>query len=296
MIKRTITIRSPSHLSLSKRQLVIHNKERDVTHTLPLEDIGFLLLENEQITLTLPLLRHCLGENIGVIVCDERHLPTGSIVPLSGHQLTGKRVRMQVSASKPLRKQLWRQIVRTKIINQSMVLASGDPTMAQELRVMAREVKSGDADNREGAAARLYWSALFNVGFTREREGDFPNELLNYGYSILRAAMARALVGSGLSPEFGLFHQNQYNALPLADDLMEPYRPFVDLIVLDLISSGSIELGKYERQRLIQVVGEKVSINHLHRPIQLALYISSASLVACFEQTRKDLLLPTFIT
>lgn len=296
MIKRTITISSPSHLSVMRGQLMIHNKPRDETTTLPLEDIGFLLLENDQITLTLPLLQRCIEENIAVIICDQCHLPAGSLIPLEGHGLTGKRVRAQTEVSKPLKKQLWRQIIVAKISNQATVVHEVNPACADALLALSREVQSGDPTNREGAAARLYWSALFTPDFTREREGPFPNDLLNYGYAILRAATARAIVGSGLSPELGLFHHNQYNALALADDVMEPYRPFVDRIVMDLVSKGSTSLGKEERRHLVCVVGEEVKINGLARPIQLALSMTSASLAACFEGKSKALLLPSFVT
>lgn len=275
---------------------MIHNKPRDETTTLPLEDIGFLLLENDQITLTLSLLQRCMEENLAVIICDSRHLPAGSLIPLEGHQLAGKRVRLQTEISKPLRKQLWRQIIIAKIANQASVARIVSPKAADALVVLSREVQSGDPTNREGTAARLYWTALFSADFTREREGAFPNELLNYGYAILRAATARAIVGSGLSPELGLFHHNQYNALALADDVMEPYRPFVDQIVLGLVREGCGELDKSARRRLLQVICEEVRINGLTRPIQLALSMTSASLASCYEGKDKELLLPSIVT
>lgn len=296
MIKRTITISSPSHLSLAKGQLVIYNKERDETRTLPLEDVGYLLLENDRITLTLPLLQRCLEENLAVIVCDGKHLPAGTLLPLEGHGLAGKRVRLQTEASKPLKKQLWRQLVIAKIANQAATARGRHSDCADALLALAREVQSGDPTNREGAAARLYWSALFGDTFIRAREGAFPNELLNYGYAILRAAAARALTGSGLTPELGLFHHSQYNALPLADDVMEPYRPFVDRMVLELVAEGSTALEKEERGRLLRIVAEEVRISGLLRPVQLALSMTTASLAACFEGKSKSLQLPSFVT
>lgn len=297
MIKRTITISSPSHLSLDRGQLVVYNKDRDQARTLPIEDIGYLLLENDRITITLPLIRYCLEQNIGVIVCDDRHLPTGSLLSLSGHELTGKRVRLQAEPSKPLVKQLWRRVVVSKINNQADLVRCRDTACALRLKELAREVLSGDSTNREGAAARQYWCGLMGPDFCRDREGAFPNELLNYGYAILRAITARAIVGSGLSPEIGLFHHNQYNALPLADDLMEPYRPFVDEIVLSLTVTGSTALDKEARGRLIQVSCTEVSIGGLVRPIQLAMSMTTASLAKCYEQGKADeLLLPSFVT
>ena len=297
MIKQTITISSPSHLSLDRGQLVVYNKDRDQARTLPIEDIGYLLLENDRITITLPLIRCCLEQNVGVIVCDDRHLPIGSLLSLSGHELTGKRVRLQAEPSKPLVKQLWRRVVVSKINNQADLVRCRDTACALRLKELAREVLSGDSTNREGAAARQYWCALMGPDFCRDREGAFPNELLNYGYAILRAITARAIVGSGLSPEIGLFHHNQYNALPLADDLMEPYRPFVDEIVLSLTVTGSTALDKVARGRLIQVSCTEVSIGSLVRPIQLAMSMTTASLAKCYEQGKADeLLLPSFVT
>lgn len=297
MIKRTITISSPSHLSLDRGQLVVYNKNTDQARTLPIEDIGYLLLENDRITLTLPLIRYCLEQNVGVIVCDDRHLPLGSLLSLSGHELTGKRVRLQAEPSKPLVKQLWRRVVISKINNQADLVRCRDAFCTRTLKEIAREVLSGDSTNREGVAARQYWSGLLGPDFIRDREGAFPNELLNYGYAILRAITARAIVGSGLSPEIGLFHHNQYNALPLADDLMEPYRPFVDEIVLSLMVSGSSTLDKEARGRLIQVSCTEVSIGGLVRPVQLAMSMTTASLAKCYEQGKADdLLLPSFVT
>ena len=297
MIKRTITISSPSHLSLDRGQLFVYNKDRDQARTLPIEDIGYLLLENDRITLTLPLIRYCLEQNVVVIVCDDKHLPLGSLLPLSGHEQTGKRVRLQAEPSKPLIKQLWRKVVISKINNQADLVRCRDTACALRLRELARDVLSGDSTNREGAAARQYWCGLFGPDFTRNREGAFPNELLNYGYAILRAITARAIVGSGLSPEIGLFHHNQYNALPLADDLMEPYRPFVDEMVLSLIITGSTALDKEARGRLIQVSCTEVSIGGLVRPVQLAMSMTTASLAKCYEQGKADeLLLPSFVT
>ena len=297
MIKRTITISSPSHLSLDRGQLVVYNKDKDQACTLPIEDIGYLLLENDRITLTLPLIRYCLEQNVGVIVCDDRHLPLGSLLSLSGHELTGMRVRLQAEPSKPLVKQLWRRVVISKINNQADLVRCRDAFCTRTLKEIAREVLSGDSTNREGVAARQYWSGLLGPDFIRDREGAFPNELLNYGYAILRAITARAIVGSGLSPEIGLFHHNQYNALPLADDLMEPYRPFVDEIVLSLMVSGSSTLDKEARGRLIQVSCTEVSIGGLVRPVQLAMSMTTASLAKCYEQGKADdLLLPSFVT
>lgn len=185
----------------------------------------------------------------------------------------------------------------SKINNQADLVRCRDAFCTRTLKEIAREVLSGDSTNREGVAARQYWSGLLGPDFIRDREGAFPNELLNYGYAILRAITARAIVGSGLSPEIGLFHHNQYNALPLADDLMEPYRPFVDEIVLSLMVSGSSTLDKEARGRLIQVSCTEVSIGGLVRPVQLAMSMTTASLAKCYEQGKADdLLLPSFVT
>lgn len=292
MIKRTITISSPSRLSLKLSQLRIENIESKRVHTVPLEDIGYLFLEHQQISLTLPLLQACADENIIVIICDERHHPAAQLSSLASHTLTGKRIRAQVVATKPTQKRIWQDLVRQKILNQATVV--GTP-FDKRLKELAKEVKSGDSTNREGVAAKLYWQGLFGPDFIRDPGSSSPNDILNYGYTILRAAALRAIIGSGLSPTFGVFHTNQYNPFPLADDIMEPYRPFVDRIAKDIIENNKATDFKGSRDILKRVLVEDVSIGGLMRPLQLALSMTTSSLAEIYDGEGEKVALPEFI-
>src|SRR6056297_1614366 len=233
MLKRTLYFTKPSYLKLKNKQLVVELKESGEQKSVPIEDIGYMLIENQQISLSMPLLEALSLQNVAVIFCNSKHHPQSMLMSLDGNHQQTEIYRQQVAASEPLKKNLWKQTVMAKIENQAAVLEALGKD-AHPLPHLARQVKSGDTDNREGMAARLYWSKLFGKGFVRERHGVWPNAFLNYGYSIIRAATARALAGSGLLPSFGIFHSNRYNAFCLADDMMEPYRPFVDKAVWEL--------------------------------------------------------------
>ena len=219
-------------------------------------------------------------------------MPHSMLMPLDGNTTLQESYKFQIEASAPLKKQMWKQLVEAKIMNQAALLDRvGKQGMM--LRPYYSNVKSGDSDNREGAAARVYWSQLFEDGFRRDREGDSPNQFLNYGYTILRGAVARALVGSGLYPAFGIFHRSRYNAFPLADDVMEPYRPFVDEIVYSLYS-GTEEsiLDKQTKAKLLRVLFVDVKIGKMTRPLEVALSTTTASLVKMFKGETQILILP----
>ncbi|MFN3939590.1 MAG: type II CRISPR-associated endonuclease Cas1, partial [Chitinophagales bacterium] len=236
MIKRTIYITSPARLSMRMNQMVVQTGSRaegsEETREMPIEDLGILLLEHPQITLTHVLIDTLLEHNCVVITCNKKYMPAGIIVPFEGNTLLSDRYRAQIEASEPLKKNLWQQIIKTKILNQAAVLTAFDIDV-QPLRTLAAEVNSGDTRNCEGVAAKYYWDHIFSsfvVTFRRERKGEEPNNALNFVYAILRSTVARSLVGSGLLPALGLHHRNKYNAYCLADDIMEPYRPFADRI------------------------------------------------------------------
>src|SRR5690606_23665243 len=229
MIKRTLMFSNPAYLSHRNSQLVISFPEKDKEErTVPIEDIGVLLLENQQITISHGCIAALLQNNVAVISCDASHMPTGLILPLDGGHTQAERFRYQIEASLPLKKQLWQQTIQQKIYNQARVLDILGYDVDNMYR-WSKAVRSGDPDNFEGRAAAYYWQTIFSkyMAFNRHRAGEPPNNLLNYGYAILRAVVARALVSSGLLPTLGIFHRNKYNAYCLADDIMEPYRPFV---------------------------------------------------------------------
>ncbi len=268
MIKQTLMFSKPASLSLKDRQLVIDLRDSGQIVTRPIEDIGFVVVENQMVKMTVPLLNALTDNNVSVVFCDNRQMPRSMLMSLEGNSTLQECYRYQINASEPTKKRLWKQIVESKIKNQASLINRFGKS-GEQLKPYYMNVKSGDSDNREGGAARIYWGLLFDGGFQREREGIPPNNLLNYGYAILRAAMARALVGSGLFPAFGLFHRNRYNAYPLADDMMEPYRPFVDEIVCRLyVEEGIEELDKTAKAELLKVLTTDVMMGKMTRPFK----------------------------
>jgi CRISP-associated protein Cas1 len=299
LVKRTIHIGSPARLSLRQQQMLM-SKEDDmgnrVEKTVPVEDLGAVILEDPQISITHGLMAYLMEHNVAVITCDARHMPTGLMLNLCGHTTQAERFRHQVEASQPLRKQLWQQTVRQKIENQAAVLRRLGVEEVYLPR-LAADVRSGDPDNREGVAAAYYWPRVFvqHPGFVREREAGWPNNLLNYGYAILRAVMARSLVGSGLMPTIGIHHHNRYNHYCLADDMMEPYRPYVDLLVADIIDRTDEApdfLTTAQKTELLQVPVLDVTIGGRTRPLMVAATETTASLARCFAGETRRLSLP----
>lgn len=299
MIKKTLYFGNPVYLSLRNAQLVIKLPEivktdslpdafkEQVEVTKPVEDIGIVVLDNKQITITSSVLEALLENNSAVITCDSKSMPVGLMLPLYGNTTQNERFRHQLDASLPLKKQLWQQTIRMKIENQATVLRKCVGEEMKCMRVWAADVKSGDPDNLEARAAAFYWKNLFVDidGFTREREGIPPNNLLNYGYAILRAVVARALVTSGLLPTLGIHHHNRYNAYCLADDIMEPYRPYVDELVYGIVKSGIEyeELTKELKAQLLGIPTLEVKIDGRRSPLMIAASQTTASLYKCFS-------------
>lgn len=293
MIKRTIVFTNQCRVSYKNGQLVVENHETGEQKKVPVEDLGVVLIESQQVSITVPTLNALSANNCAVVLCDSKHMPSSMLMPLDSNSVQGERYRDQVEASLPLKKGLWKQIVQMKIRNQSSLLTKVGRD-GGKLKPFYTNVKSGDSDNREGIAAKIYWDELFGDEFVRSRTGPDPNSLLNYGYSILRAAMARSIVGSGLSPSFGLFHKNRYNAFPLADDLMEPYRPYVDAVVYQLLLDEKTELGPEVKQRLLRVLFADTVFEDCTRPLEIGLSMTTASLARCFSGEGKELSLPRF--
>lgn len=289
MIKKTLCFTRSARLSLSMGQLVMKSGEDTVTR--PIEDIGVIVLESGMISITTALLSELIDHNVAVITCDSKHMPNGLFLPLEGNSLHQERFEAQVTASQPLRKQLWQQTVSSKIRNQASVLDRRG-IESGNMKAWSANVKSGDPENLEARAAAYYWSAVLPEydGFVRGRYEDAPNDLLNYGYAILRAVIARSLVGSGLHPSMGIHHCNRYNAYCLADDIMEPYRAYVDLMVLSVLKSGIYdgELTSEVKRMLLTIPAIDVSIGDLKRPLMIAASMTTASLAKCFlGETRK---------
>ncbi|MBI1780105.1 MAG: type II CRISPR-associated endonuclease Cas1, partial [Sphingobacteriales bacterium] len=286
MIKRTLYFSNPAYLKTTNEQLVIELPETGETKTAPIEDIGLLILDHQQITITQALLAKLLANNTAVITCDHSHHPTGMLLSLDGNSLQSQKFQAQVDATIPLKKQLWQQTVMTKIKNQAALLQ----IQREENKVLltyAADVKSGDSENHEAMAAAYYWKRIFPeaLEFRRERFGPPPNNLLNYGYAILRAMVARSLVASGLLPTLGIHHRNQYNAYCLADDIMEPYRPYVDLIVCRIIRGNGkfLEMTPSMKKEFLAMPAMDVVIDGQKSPMMNAIQRSTASLSKCFE-------------
>ena len=292
MLKRTLFFSTPFCLSLKDNQMVINTKEMpNEKRTIPIEDIGFVVLEHQQTSITLPLLNALSDNNVAVIICGKDYMPNAMLMNLDSNKTQGESFRAQIEASEPLKKGLWKQVVEAKIRNQAALLnklgKDGD-----KLKPYYSNVKSGDSDNREGIAAKIYWNELFGEGFVRSREGAEPNNLLNYGYTLLRAAVARALMGSGLLPAFGIFHRNRYNAFPLADDIMEPYRPYVDEIVYNMHTNGVNKLDKDAKSQLLNILFADTVFNKVTRPLEVGLTTTTASLSKCYMGAVKKISYP----
>ena len=301
MIKKTLYFGNPAYLSLKNAQLVIKLPEVEKNDTLPesfkvqtqvtkpIEDIGVVVLDNQRITITTGAMEALLANNCAIITCDQRSMPVGLMLPLSGNTTQSERFRDQIDASLPLKKQLWQQTIQAKISNQASVLATCRKAEVGCLRAWAKDVRSGDPDNFEGRAAAYYWRYLFGLhidGFTRDREGLPPNNALNYGYAILRAIVARALVSSGMLPTLGIHHHNRYNAYCLADDIMEPYRPYVDEYVFQLTQKHGLpseDLSKAWKAELLLIPTVDVVIGGRKSPLMVGVTQTTASLYKCFS-------------
>jgi len=302
MIARTLFFSSPGHLGVNLAQLV-YTSTREAgqePHTFPIEDLGFIVIETPQITLTSYALQALAENNTAVIFCDKTHTPAAQLLPFSGHTLIQKHFTAQMTASEALKGRLWKQTVQAKICNQAACLDMGRKEGSRWVRRHAQNVKNGDPGNCEGLAAREYWNYHTpDTDFKRTREGAMPNAALNYGYAILRAATARALAGSGLSCLSGLHHHNQYNAFTLADDIMEPYRPFVDDTVLNTpehFPVEALELTRDMKAILLKVLTVDVMISDMRRPLMNALSMTTASLVRCFLKEETIIAYPSFPT
>lgn len=301
MIKKTLFFGNPAYLSVKNLQLVVKRTDtetqQEVVRTVPIEDIGVVVLEDRQITITNVALDALLQNNCAVITCDEKHMPAGMLLPLEGNTIQSERFANQIDASLPLKKQLWQQTVQAKIRNQASVLKRLSGVEVGCMLAWANDVKSGDSDNLEGRAAAYYWKNIFPSlpGFTRDREGEMPNNLLNYGYAIMRAVIARALVASGLLPTLGIHHHNRYNAYCLADDIMEPYRPYVDELVINIMRSD-IDYGELTPELKKQLLGlpvTEVMIGGQRSPLMVAASQTTASLCKCYSGELRKMAYPT---
>jgi CRISPR-associated protein Cas1 len=296
MIKKTLYFGQQSYLSVKQNQLQI--KQDEFERFVPIEDIGVLVLDNYQIIITHNVIQKLLDNNCAIITCNDKHHPTGLMLNLDGHTQQTEKFKAQINASEPLKKQLWQQTIKAKIYNQTKVLDAWEIN-ATYIKSIIPNVLSGDSNNHEAQAAKYYWSVLFQEEdsfFYRERFGEYPNNFLNYGYAILRATVARGLVASGLLPTLGIFHRNKYNAYCLADDIMEPYRPYVDHIVKEIITDipEEQELTNVIKKRLLEIPAIDIEIDGKKSPLMVGLQRTTVSLASCFEGKTKKIIYPEF--
>jgi CRISPR-associated protein Cas1 len=310
MIKRTLYFGNPAYLKTANEQLVVEIPAPAITlpeseeeikpeiKTIPIEDIGLVILDHKQVTITQALLAKLLANNSAVITCDDTHHPAGMLLSLDGNTLQSQKFQAQIDATIPLKKQLWQQTIIAKIENQAALLKKQRAENKLMLRYAA-EVKSGDSENHEAKAAAYYWKHIFpeELEFRRERFGPPPNNLLNYGYAILRALVARSLVASGLLPTLGIHHRNQYNAFCLADDIMEPYRPYVDMVVYQIIRNNGrfLEMTPAMKKMLLEIPAMDVRMDGEKSPMMNAVQRTTASLAKCFEGSARKLLYPELV-
>lgn len=294
MTKRIIEIGSEGcYLHIQNKQLVIE-RERTPIGSTPVEDLSALIIDHPRTLITQACLRELVKANVMVITADERHQPVGLLLPLESNTLQAERFSAQAALSKPAKKALWKQIVVSKVRHQARVLKMFTGKDAG-LTPLSKKVRSGDPDNIEAQAARRYWSRLFPEGdFKRRREAEDQNRFLNYGYAVLRALVGRNLCAAGLHPSLGIHHHNRYNAYCLADDLMEPYRPFVDHRVKRVVErhGGEKEMDREIRKELLEIVGEPVTMESEQLTFQGAIQKSAQSLAKIVDGAEKTLLLP----
>ena len=293
MLKRTILLENKASVSTKNLQLLIKTDLRE--SSIPVEDIGYLVIDHPQVYLSIPAMNLLIENNSAIIICGETHLPSGMFLNLNSHHIQQELFRNQIEASLPLKKQLWQQTIIEKITNQGILLEkiTGETNYFEFL---ASKVLSGDTSNMEGVAANFYWKSFFECGdlkVKRERFGDFPNNFLNYGYAILRAATARSISGSGLLNTLGIHHRNKYNAFALADDMMEPFRPLVDEKVFELMQSNAEEnLTTSIKTEFLKILTQTVYFNEEKSPLMIGLQRCASSLQQCFTGEKKKLNFP----
>lgn len=297
MIARTLAFSSPGRLSAKDAQLIYEGAD-GTRRSFPIEDLGFVIVESNLLTVSSHCLQELAAANVAFVVCDATHTPAAQMLPYVAHSTTQETVAAQLSATAAVQGRLWRQIVRAKVVNQAALLSRLRKEAHRRLRALADEVKNYDVNNVEAQAARLYFRALApDPTFVRSREGSWPNPALNYGYGILRAAVARALVGSGLTCLRGIHHHNRYNAFCLADDVMEPYRPFVDQYIFGNVppfSASADQLTREMKKRLLEMLACDVKMGKLQRPLMVALSYTTASLARYYLGKTDELIFPTF--
>ncbi len=290
MLKKSILIESKASITTQNLQLKIKSEIRE--SSIPIEDIGYLVIDNPEVYISIGAINQLVENNVAIIFCNPNHLPNGMLLNLNSHHIQQELFKYQINASEPLKKKLWRQTVVEKILNQGILLQK-TTNKQNHFTFLSSKVLSGDTSNMEGVAASYYWKRFFELDFKRERFGDYPNNFLNYGYAILRAATARALSGSGLLNTLGIHHKNKYNAFALADDIMEPFRPIVDEKVFELMQKfEEQELNTAIKSEILQLLIRTVYFEEEKSPLMVGLQKTASSLQQCFTGEKKKIKYP----
>lgn len=278
------------HVRLYRGFLLVERDGAEVGRV-PLDDVHALIIHAHGVTWSGSIVAALAERGAPTVFCAANHRPVAVTLPIEGHHAQAARMRAQLSASVPLKKQLWRKIVSAKIAMQGALLLQRNNDVGNALSLMARRVTSGDTGNLEAQAARRYWPALFGKDFRRDRATDGANALLNYGYTVMRATVARAVVAAGLHPTVGIQHSNRGNAFALADDLVEPFRPLVDALVVAMIADGINALNPAAKQRMARLIAFDVRIGADLSPVSIAAQRLAQSVARSFETKRPDLTL-----
>lgn len=290
MLKRSILIENKSKVTCKNLQLIIKSDLREAS--IPIEDIGYILIDNPEIYISMTAMNELVNNNAAVIICDSSHMPNGMFLNLNSHNIQQEIFKHQINATQPLKKQLWQQTIIEKITNQGILLKK-ITKQKNTFEFLASKVMSGDTTNMEAVAANFYWKSFFEIDFKRERFGSYPNNFLNYGYAILRAAAARALSASGMLNTLGIHHKSKYNAFALADDIMEPFRPIVDEAVHHIMQNyENQELTTEIKSELLQILTRTVYFKDEKSPLTVALQKTASSLQQCYSGKRKKIKYP----
>lgn len=296
MIRKTIYIENSNFLSIKNEQIIITSRDTGDINSINPDDVGLIIFDNRETTYTHSVITKLLAKNIAIIYCDDRHLPIGMFLNFDSNYSQTMTINKQLELSQPKKGKLWKMLISQKILNQANLIQSIDKDKYTALRNLASKVKLGDKSNREGLAAKIYWKTLIGSHFIRDREGEYPNNFLNYGYAILRSLTAKSLSGSGLLPIIGIHHHNQYNSYCLADDIMEPYRPFVDLLVKEYIDNNeNSQEMKVFKKYIQRIATEDVVIGELQRPLSIALTFTTSSLARYIMDESKTISLPNLV-
>ncbi len=294
MIKRIVEISSArTHLAVKYDQLII-KQEGTVKDSIPIEDMGILIIDHQGVTYTHSVFTKLLKNNAAIVLCAKDHHPTGLFLPIESNSIQTERYRHQINAKRPLKKRLWKQIIKAKIKHQAKNLGKKHK-IYKGLMNLRKQVRSGDTSNIEAQASRKYWPNIFDLeNFKRNRNGPYPNNLLNYGYMVMRAAIARSICSAGLLPSLGLHHHNRYNAFCLADDIMEPFRGFIEAEVKKIVKKQNhVEyLDQSTKAELLKILHREINISNFKGPLTVGLHRTSASLQRCFEGTQDRMDLP----